>query len=120
MSSFSSMPGCRRLARHSVPTASPGRPTPRGSSCRGRRRGQARQGSTVSAISVIGGKPVRRWVALGPKPPIVAHPGDILVAAVGNRRTPSSSRRTRQSTGTCGCSDFLTLTMDLDWFACLP
>lgn len=39
----------------------------------------------LTDISVIGGKPVRRWVPLEPKPPIVAHPGDILVAAVGNR-----------------------------------
>lgn len=39
----------------------------------------------VTDISVIGGKPARRWVPLGPNPPIVAHPGDVLVAAVGNR-----------------------------------
>ena len=39
----------------------------------------------LTDISVVGGKSVRRWVPLGPKPPIVAHPGDVLVAAVGNR-----------------------------------
>lgn len=39
----------------------------------------------LTDISVIGGKPVCRWVSLEPKPPIVAHPGDVLVAAVGNR-----------------------------------
>jgi hypothetical protein len=39
----------------------------------------------LTDISVTDGKPVRRWVAPGPKPPIVAYPGDILVAAVGNR-----------------------------------
>jgi hypothetical protein len=39
----------------------------------------------LTDISVIDGKPVRRWVPLGPKPPMIAHPGDVLIAAVGNR-----------------------------------
>jgi hypothetical protein len=39
----------------------------------------------LTDISVIAGKPVRRWVPLEPKPPIVAQQGDVLVAAVGNR-----------------------------------
>jgi hypothetical protein len=39
----------------------------------------------LTDISVIDGKPVRRWIPLGQKPPTVAHPGDVLVAAVGNR-----------------------------------
>jgi hypothetical protein len=39
----------------------------------------------LTDISVIGGKPVRRWVPLDPKAPIIAHQGDVLIAAVGNR-----------------------------------
>jgi hypothetical protein len=39
----------------------------------------------LTDISVIGGGSVRRWIPLGPKPPIIASPGDILIAAVGNR-----------------------------------
>ena len=39
----------------------------------------------LTDISVIDGKRARRWVLPGAKPPIVAHPGDVLVAAVGNR-----------------------------------
>jgi hypothetical protein len=39
----------------------------------------------VTDISVIGGKPPSRWVSLGPRLPTIAHPGDVLVAAVGTR-----------------------------------
>lgn len=39
----------------------------------------------MTDISVIRGKPVRRWVPLTPDPPVVAHPGDVLVSAIGER-----------------------------------
>jgi len=39
----------------------------------------------VTDIAVLGGKPVRRWVPLEPRPPVIAYPGDVFVAAVGAR-----------------------------------
>ncbi|MBM7510287.1 hypothetical protein JOE61_004101 [Nocardioides salarius] len=39
----------------------------------------------VTDIAVLGGKPVRRWVPLEPRPRVIAHPGDLFVAAVGAR-----------------------------------
>lgn len=39
----------------------------------------------VTDISVLGGKPVRRWVPLEPQFPVIAYPGDLFVAAVGAR-----------------------------------
>ncbi|MFF7717124.1 hypothetical protein [Streptomyces sp. NPDC007988] len=39
----------------------------------------------VTDIQVLGGKPVRRWVSLEAQPLVLAHPGDVLLAAVGAR-----------------------------------
>src|SRR5262249_4731202 len=39
----------------------------------------------VTDIGVIGGKPVHRWVSLTLANQIIATPGDVFVAAVGNR-----------------------------------
>ena len=39
----------------------------------------------VTDIAVLGGKPVRRWVPLELRPPVIAYPGDVFVAAVGAR-----------------------------------
>jgi hypothetical protein len=39
----------------------------------------------LTDIAVLGGKPVRRWVPLEPRTPVIAQPGDVFVAAVGAR-----------------------------------
>jgi hypothetical protein len=39
----------------------------------------------LTDIAVLGGKPARRWVPLEPRTAVIAHPGDVFVAAVGAR-----------------------------------
>lgn len=39
----------------------------------------------LTDIAVLGGKSHRRWVPLEPREPVIAHPGDLFVAAVGAR-----------------------------------